>query len=340
MLSAEYRRKKRLHVQNRSAGCILPCTNTSRQQEVPTFCFRKQGIPVLSTSLRSEQCPAGIFSCGAHSSSLPPSSRDIGNPISRQLVNTTPRPSSLTLPPVSVTKTLDLVGLKLNEGKSELDPVQVIQFLGLRVNLDQGRTSLPVSKAREMIACVCQIFHPFLSYAQMSQFMGSLNWASGLIPLGCLYLRSLQRPFHSLGLTNRFTPLRRSDPLVLANPLRQWQDLFFLPLESLSDLSRLSSRFLRTPLPRAGRPYGGFPDFGYLDPFRPQAPHRYGQHYSSILYQQTGWDPFPQTVTCSSGSVPMATNSGHSHPGQTHSGLSECDSGPSISTKSAHNNRV
>ena len=41
--------------------------------------------------------------------------------------------------------------------------------------------------------------------------MGSLNWASGLIPLGCLYLRPLQRHFHSLGLTDRFMPPRRSD---------------------------------------------------------------------------------------------------------------------------------
>ena len=38
----------------------------------------------------------------------------------------------------------------------------------------------------------------------------------------------LQRHFHSLGLTNRFTPPRRSDPLVLGNLLRHWHDLRFL----------------------------------------------------------------------------------------------------------------
>ena len=91
-----------------------------------------------------------------------------------------------------------------------------------------------------------------------------------------------------------------------------------------------------------GRPYGGFPDFGYLDPFRPQAPHQefgtqggdfdppslgysvtrppsydyYGQHYSGVLYQQTGQNPFPHPVTLSSGSVPMAINSRHSYQGQ------------------------
>ena len=65
--------------------------------------------------------------------------------------------------------------------------------------------------------------------------------------------------------------------------------------------------------PGQGRSYGGFPDFGYLDPFRPQAPHQqfgaqggnfgplslvfslsgpscydcYRQHYSGVVYQQT-----------------------------------------------------
>ena len=38
------------------------------------------------------------------SGSLPPSSRDIGNSISRRLFDTSPRPPSVTLPPVSVTK--------------------------------------------------------------------------------------------------------------------------------------------------------------------------------------------------------------------------------------------
>ena len=55
--------------------------------------------------------------------------------------------------------------------------------------------------------------------------MGSLNWASGLVPLGRLYLR---RHFHSLGLKDRFTPPRRSDYLALANLLRRWQDPRFL----------------------------------------------------------------------------------------------------------------
>ena len=119
--------------------------------------------------------------------------------------------------------------------------------------------------------------------------------------------------------------------------------------------------------PGLGQPHGGFPDFGYSDPFRPQAPHQYfgaqgynsgpqslgfsitgppcsydrfRQHHCCSLYQQTGWDLFPHHVTSGSGSVTMAANSKYRHPGQTYSGLSKCDSRPAISAELAHHNRV
>ena len=128
---------------------------------------------------------------------------------------------------VQLIDTLDLVGFILNRKKSELDLTQDLQFLGIRLRLDLGEASLPESKAWEIVARARHLSSlRVLIYSQVSQLMGSLNWASGLIPLGRLYLRPLQRHFHSLGLTNRFMP--RSDQLVLANLLRQWQDLCFL----------------------------------------------------------------------------------------------------------------
>ena len=195
---------------------------------MPKFCLRKQGLSVPNTSFQSEHCPSGIYSPGTYSGSLPPSSGDIVNPVSRRLANTSSRPVSV------ITHTEHGRPQVINKAKSELhvEPVQNIQFLGLQLHLDQGRASLPISKAREIIAHTCPTSsQKILSYTEVSQFMGSLNWALGLFPLGRLYLRPLQRHFHSLGLTSRFTPLCRSDPLVLATLLRQWQDLSFLMSE-------------------------------------------------------------------------------------------------------------
>ena len=107
--------------------------------------------------------------------------------------------------------------------------MNMLDLVGFVLRLDLGEASLPESKAWEIVARARHLssLH-VLSYIQVSQLMGSLSWASGLIPLGHLYLRPLQRHFHLLGLTDRFTPLRRSDPLVLANLLRRWQDPCFL----------------------------------------------------------------------------------------------------------------
>ena len=124
---------------------------------------------------------------------------------------------------------LDLVGFILNLKKSELALTQDLQFLGIHLRLDLGKALLPESKAWEIVACAHHLSSlRVLNYTQVSQLLVSLNWASGLIPLGRLYLRPLQRHFHSLGLTDRFTPPRRSDPLVLANLLRRWLDPRFL----------------------------------------------------------------------------------------------------------------
>ena len=106
---------------------------------------------------------------------------------------------------------------------------QDLQFLWIRLCLDLGEASLPESKAWEIVARTRYLSSlQVLTYSQVSQLLGSLNWASGLILLGRLYLRPLQRHFHSLGLIDRFMLPRRSDPLVLANLLRHWQDLGFL----------------------------------------------------------------------------------------------------------------
>ena len=89
-------RKGDYTLRNRSAGCLLSRTYLSKQQKVPQVPLRKQGLPVSSTTIRSKHSPSGFHSFGAHSVSIPTPSRDLGDTISRRLVNSPPRPSSFT----------------------------------------------------------------------------------------------------------------------------------------------------------------------------------------------------------------------------------------------------
>ena len=118
-----------------------------------------------------------------------------------------------------------------------------------------------------------------------------------------------------------------------------------------------------------GRSHGGFPDFRYLDPYRPQAPYqlsgaqggslcptalgpsapglpgydRYGQFNSIFvyMYQQTRRDPVPYLATFDSRASPLIRGSEHNISlSKTYSRLSERDSRPPISSESANTDRV
>ena len=125
-----------------------------------------------------------------------------------------------------------------------------------------------------------------------------------------------------------------------------------------------NERSLRTKYRSQGVPR--YPDFGYLDPYRPQAPYQlsgaqggnfcptalgpgapgppgygcYGQFDSSFVYQQTRRDPLPHLVTFDSRASPLVRGSEHNSPSKTHSRLSERDSRPPISSESANIDRV
>ena len=188
--------------------------------------------------------------------------------------------------------------------------------------------------------------------------------ASGLIPLGRLYLRPLQRHFHSLGLTDRFTPPRRSDPLVLANLLWHWQDPRFLtsgiPIRTFqadftifTDAStqgwgaHMGDSQISSTWTRADRKL----HFSCLElkaVFRAfqhwalvlQCNDRYGQFDSSFVYQQGRRDPLPHLVTFDSRASPLVGGSEHHSQSKTYPRLSERDSRPPISSESADIDRV
>ena len=248
-------------------------------------------------------------------------SGDLGDTIFRRLVNSPSRPQSFTPTSSSANNYARPCRLCSNQKEIRAGPDSGYPVSRNPFTSGLGEASLPESKAWEIVARARHLssLH-VLTYTQVSQ----LNWASGLIPLGRLYLRPLQRHFHSLGLTDWSTPPRQSDPLVLANLLRHWQDPRFLtsgiPIRTFqADFTVFTDASTQG----LGAHMGGFPDFRYLDPSRPQAPHqlfgaqggslcptalgssapgppgydRYGQFDSSIIYQQARRDPFPHLAT-------------------------------------------
>ena len=222
---------------------------------------------------------------------------------------------------------------------------------------------LPESKAWEIVARTRHLSSlKVLNYTQVSQLLGSLNWASGLIPLGRLYLRPLQRHFHSLGLTDWFTPPRPSDPLVLANLLQRWLDPLFLtsgiPIRTfLADLTIF--------MDASNQGWGahmGIPRFRVPGPSQtasststvwsfcpaalgsfasgPPGSDRHGKFDSGFIYQQAGRDSLPHLAALNCRSFPLVRVSEHNSPGKTHSRLSERDSRPPISSEPANTDRV
>ena len=256
--------------------------------------------------------------------------------------------------------TLDLVGFILNRKKSELDLVQDLQFLGIRLRLDLGEASLPESKAWEIVARTRHLSSLLvLTYHQVSQLLGSHNWASGETPSTSFSFIRSDRPVYATASIRSTGPCQPST--ALAGPTFSYlRNPYPHILGGIHD-------FYRRFHPVVGRSHLGFPDFGYLDPYRPQAPYqlsggvqggslcptalgsiapgppgydRYGQLDSSFVYQQARRDPFPHLATFDSRASPLVRGSEHNSPSKTYSRLSERDSRPPISSESANTDRV
>ena len=197
----------------------------------------------MSTSLRSEHCPSGIYSPGTYSGSLPPQSRDIGNSVSRRLVDTSHRPPSITSPPVPVITHTE-------HGRPQVKRREIRTRTSSGYPVSGPSFTFGSGESFPQYPRLGRYWHrhadypprKFCSAQKCLPTHGITQLGLRSRPTGSSNLRPLQRHFHSLGLTNQFSPKCRSDPLVLATLLRQWQDLSFTTSqESLSSLSRLSS---------------------------------------------------------------------------------------------------
>ena len=280
-LCAKLCRKRRLRVQDRSAGCILPCTDSSMQQKVPQVRLRKQGVPVSSTTVRSKHSPSSFYSFGAYgdSMSIPAPSGDLGDTISGRLVKID-SPSG----PSSFITTSGSASIKYSR------PCRLhSESKEIRTGPDSGP---PVSRNS-------LTFGPRESFTPRVQGLGdSCSRTPSILPQGTkLYSSVPASGVTQLGLrsypsgsfvpetsSTSFSFVRSDRPVYATASIRPPG-----PCQPTSAMAGPKFSYLRNPDPHfsggpydfygrlqsgVGRPHGGFQDFGYLDPYRPQAPHQ------------------------------------------------------------------
>ena len=320
-LFAKLRPKRRLRVQNRSAGCVLSRTDSSQQQKIPQVRLRKQGVLVSGATIRSEHSPSSFYSIGPYGVRLPAPSGDLGDTISGRLANSPSRSRSFTPTSGSAIEYARPCRFcskqeEIRAGPDSGYPVSRNSFTsGLRGSFPSRVQSLGDSCSRTpSILPSCTILYSSVP-------------AHGVTQLG---LRS-----HPSGSSVPETPatsfpfVRSDRPVYATASIR--------PSGSCQPSTALAGptfSYLRNPSPHVsggvhdfygrlhagvGCSHGGFPDFGYLDPYRPQAPHQlfgaqgsfscptalgsnapgppdydhYGQFDSSFIYQQTRGGPIP-----------------------------------------------
>ena len=367
-LCAKLCRKRRLRVQNRPAGCVLPCTDSSKQQKVPQVRLRKQGVPVSSTTVWSKHGPSSFYSFGAHGVSIPAPSGGLGDTISRRLVGSSSRPSSFVATSGSATKyarpcRLHSESKEIRTGPDLGPPVPRNSFTsGPRDSLTPRIQSLGDSCPRtpSILPQGTKLYSSVPPPGITKLGLGSHPTGS-FVPEASSTLFSFiraDRPVYATALIRPYGPCQHTS--AMAGPtfsyLRNSDPQFSGGLYDF--YGRLQSG--------VGRPHGELQDFGYLGPLRPQAPHqlsgvqsgyvcpaalgsfasgppgygRHGQFDSSFIRQQAGRDSLSHLAVPNCRPLPLVRVSEHSIPGKTHSRLSEHDSRPPISSESANIDRV
>ena len=276
MFTTFFRSKRRLRVQNRSAGCVLSHTNSSQQQKVPQVRLREQGVPVSGATLRSEHSPSDFYLSGSHSDRLSSPSRDLSDTISRRLVNSPSRPTSSTStsgPAYGYTGPSRLYPKQkeIRAGPSSGPPVS-------RDSLTPGHRGSFPSRV-QTLGDSCSRMPSILP---QSTILSSGVPASGITQLG---LRSYPSGSFVPETPSTSFSCFRSDRLVYATVSIRSTG----PCQPSAALAGPTFSYLRNSYPHisggihdfygrlhpgVGRSHGGFPDFGYLDPYRPQASYQ------------------------------------------------------------------
>ena len=344
----------------------VPIHPSSRKYLRFAFENRVYQFQVLPFGLNT--APQVFYSFGAHGDSIPAPSGVFGDNISGRLVSSPPGPSNFTMTSGSANRYA-----RPGRLHSQSKEIRAGPYSGSPV----PRNSL-TSGPRESFTPRVQGWGDSHLRAPSILPQGTKLFSSGP-PYGFTQLGLRSYPSGSFvpeTPSTSFSFVRSDKPVYATAPIRPCG-----PCQPTAAMAGPTFSYLRNPDPLLagglhnfhgrfqsglGRSHGGFQDFGYLDPYRPQAPHqlsgaqggylrptalgssasgppghgRHGQFDSGFIYQQAGRDTlhFPTMLDCRA--FPLVRVTRHNSPGKTHSRLPERDSRPPISSESANTDRV
>ena len=267
-------------------------------------------------------------------------------------------------------QTIQSLGFLPNFKKSDLFPAQKFTFIGMEFLTQQNLVRVPADRVQNLILTIKKIMSAkHVSARTFLSLLGKLSAAADLVLLGRLHLRPLQmcllsvwKP-HILPLNHPISinGMIRSHLQWWINPIRFETGTsihppdpeFFLYTDAshygwgahLGPTTMLSWSLDRKPIPA---PYQYVRNDGHTistetsqniySPFLHHDIHR--QHNGGLIYQQTGWHSFPQSLRRSLENTQLVPGTRHSYQSTSHPRQIQHSCRPPLKTRQTYQDRM
>ena len=361
---------QRLGCLHRFNRCISTCADTSSIQEVSSFRTRRSSISLFGPTVRNVPKSVNFLETDGRYCSFSTPTCHISFSIPRRLADkkSDSQPSDYSDKDLhsNYSKPRFLPNLK----KSDLFPAQKFTFIGMEFLTQQNLVRVPADRVQNLILTIKKIMSAkHVSARTFLSLLGKLSAAADLVLLGRLHLRPPDVPAVSLEtsyFSSRSPDLdKRHDSISLTmvdkphsirdrdfNPSSRPQILPLYGCQSLrmgssfrADNTVLSWSLDRKPIPA---PYQYVRNDGHTistetsqniySPFLHHDIHR--QHNGGLIYQQTGWHSFPQSLRRSLENTRLVPGTRHSYQSTSHPRQIQHSCRPPLKTRQTYQDRM
>ena len=174
-------------------GCVLPDPHPSLLQEVAPRRLRRYGASVQSALLQTVNRPTGLHESLRDGVGLGPHSWDTTPPVPGRLAGPGLLGGRGQATHAGTALVVSLLGIVINEEKSDLEPSQSVEYLGMTIDTVAGR-AFPTTARIEKFLLVARRFlsRPYPPAQLWQVLLGHMSSLERLVPRRRLRMRSLQ----------------------------------------------------------------------------------------------------------------------------------------------------